>query len=140
MKPRITVLTLGVSDLERSLTFYHDGLGLATDGIVGTEFENGAVAFFKLEGGLMLAIWPLSSLTSDSHVEASTSTGARFSIGHNVRSKAEVDEVMEQARLAGATMTSPAHDQPWGGYSGYFRDPDGHLWEVVWNPDLLPDS
>jgi catechol 2,3-dioxygenase-like lactoylglutathione lyase family enzyme len=140
MKPRITVLTLGVADLERSLTFYRDGLGLATDGIIGTEFENGAVAFFKLEGGLMLAIWPLSSLANDSHVDASTSAGARFSIGHNVRSKAEVDEVMEQARLAGATITSPAHDQSWGGYSGYFQDPDGHLWEVTWNPDLLPDS
>jgi len=140
MKPRITVLTLGVSDLEQALSFYRDGLGLETEGIIGTEFEGGAVAFFNLEGGLMLALWPSAELAKDSKVPASTSTGARFSIGHNVRTREDVDEVLAQAQRAGATVTSPGHDQAWGGYSGYFQDPDGHLWEVVWNPQLIPDE
>ena len=140
MKPRITVLTLGVSDLERSLAFYRDGLGLETEGIIGTEFEGGAVVFFQLEGGIMLALWPTRELAKDSGLAVGTSTDARFSIGHNVRSREEVDAVIAQARDAGATVTREPHDQVWVGYSGYFQDPDGHLWEVTWNPQLMPQS
>lgn len=136
MKPRITLLTLGVDDLDRAVRFYRDGLGFRTDGIVGTEFEHGAVAFFELEGGLKLALWPRDSIAFDSGVAAGSRDPTAFTIGHNVSSKAEVDAAMEQARRAGATIVKPAAETFWGGYAGYFADPDGHLWEVVWNPNI----
>ncbi len=134
MKPRITVLTLGVDDLERSLEFYRDGLGFSTEGIIGKEFEHGAVAFFDLQSGLRLAIWNRKSIAYDTKIPQTPSSPTEFTIGHNVGSKAEVDEVLQQVKKAGAIITTPAHDTFWGGYSGYFQDPDGHLWEVVWNP------
>ena len=134
MQPRITVITLGVDNLERSLRFYRDGLGLPTEGIVGTEFEHGAVAFFDLQPGLKLAIWPRSDIARDARVSEGPASATELSIGHNVGSKAEVDAVMEQARQAGAAITQPAQDTFWGGYAGYFQDQDGHLWEIAWNP------
>jgi uncharacterized protein len=136
MKPRITVITVGVDDLERSLRFYRDGLGLQTEGIVGTEFEHGAVAFFELQPGLKLAIWPRKSISHDSGVPLENTSATEFTLGHNVSSKAEVDAVMAQAKKAGAVIAKEAHDTFWGGYAGYFHDPDRHLWEVVWNPQL----
>jgi len=138
MKPRITVITLGVEDLERAVHFYRDGLGLATDGIIGTEFEHGAVAFFDLQAGLKLAVWPRASLAHDTGLPQSAAGAPGVTLGHNVASRQEVDEVMAQAKQAGAALVKPAHDTFWGGYAGYFQDPDGHLWEVVWNPHLLP--
>lgn len=135
MKPRITVITLGVEDLEKSLHFYRDGLGLSTDGIVGKEFEHGAVAFFDLQAGLRLAIWKRDDIAHDTKLNKTAPSPTEFTIGHNVGSKEEVDEVMARAKKAGAAITVPPHDTFWGGYSGYFQDPDGHLWEVVWNPD-----
>jgi catechol 2,3-dioxygenase-like lactoylglutathione lyase family enzyme len=140
MKPRITVLTLGVSDLERSLSFYHDGLGFPTQGIVGTEFERGAVAFFELQAGLMLAVWPRESIAHDSGLPVSPSSPTELTLGHNVASREDVDDVMTQARDAGATIVKPAQPTFWGGYAGYFQDPDGHLWEVLWNPQLSIDD
>ncbi|MED5048662.1 VOC family protein [Bacillus siamensis] len=134
MKPRVTVITLGVDHLERSLRFYRDGLGLPTEGIVGKEFEHGAVAFFDLQTGLKLAIWNRKDIAHEINVALTAPNPAEFTLGHNVTSKAEVDKVMEQAKQAGATITDPAHDTFWGGYSGHFQDPDGHLWEIVWNP------
>lgn len=134
MKPYITVLTLGVDDLERSLAFYRDGLGLPTQGIVGKEFEHGAVAFFDLQGGTKLAIWNRRDLAHEARVFIAAPSSTEMTIGHNVGSKEEVDRIMELARNAGATITDPAHDAFWGGYSGHFLDPDGHLWEIVWNP------
>jgi len=134
MKPRITVITLGVDDLEKSLAFYRDGLGLPTDGIVGTEFERGAVAFFDLQPGLMLAIWPRANIAWDANISQAPHSATECTIGHNVGSKADVDAVMAQAKRAGAKITKPAGETFWGGYAGYFQDPDGHLWEVVWNP------
>lgn len=134
MKARVTVITLGVDDLEKSLAFYKDGLGFETEGIVGTEFEYGAVAFFDLQDGLRLALWPRKSIAHDTGLSVSGPSATEFTLGHNVGSKEEVDRVMEQAKAAGAIITVPAHDTFWGGYSGYFQDPDGHLWEVVWNP------
>ena len=136
MQPRITVITIGVDDLERSLRFYRDGLGLPTEGIVGTEFEHGTVAFFKLQAGLMLAIWPRTSIAHDTGLSQSNPSPTDFTLGHNVASKAEVGAVMKQALNAGAVIVKPAHETFWGGYAGYFQDPDGHLWEVVWNPQL----
>ena len=136
MKARITVLTLGVDDLERSLRFYRDGLGLETEGIVGGEFEYGAVVFFDLQAGLRLAIWPRTSISRDTGLPPAGPSPADFTLGHNVSSKAEVDAVMEQAKKAGAGIVKAAHDTFWGGYAGYFQDPDRHLWEVVWNPGL----
>jgi catechol 2,3-dioxygenase-like lactoylglutathione lyase family enzyme len=136
MKPRITVITLGVDDLERALTFYRDGLGLPTKGIVGTEFEHGAVAFFDLQQGLKLAIWPRTSLAHEAKVPLGPRSATECTLGHNVASKAEVDAVMAQVRKAGATITDPPHDAFRGGYTGSFQDPDGHVWEVVWNPEM----
>lgn len=134
MQPRISVLTLGVDDLERAVAFYRDGLGLVTDGIVGTEFEHGAVAFFDLEGGLKLALWPRESLAHDSGLDVAPPSPTDLSIGHNLSSRSEVDGTMDQAERAGATIVKPAADTFWGGYAGYFQDPDGHLWEVAYNP------
>ncbi|WP_368639587.1 VOC family protein [Castellaniella ginsengisoli] len=140
MKPRITVITLGVDDLERSLRFYRDGLGLATEGIIGKEFENGAVAFFDLQPGLKLAVWPRTSLAKDSGLPPGPVSATDFSLGHNVSSVADVDEVMAQAAAAGAKIVKAAQETFWGGYAGYFQDPDGHLWEVVWNPGLAVEE
>jgi len=134
MKPRISVITLGVDDLERSLAFYRDGLGLPTKGIIGTEFEDGAVVFFDMNEDLILALYPRSALAKDAKVPASPPSPSELTIGQLVRSKNEVDAIMQQAEKAGAHVTDPARDRFWGGYSGYFQDLDGHLWEIVWNP------
>ena len=134
MKPRVTVITIGVDDLERSLAFYRDGLGLPTQGIIGTEFEHGAVAFFDLQPGLKLAIWSRANIAYDAGVPLGAPSTTELTLGHNVASRAEVDKVMEQAEKAGAAIVKSAQDTFWGGYSGYFKDPDGHLWETVWNP------
>jgi uncharacterized protein len=134
MQPKITVLTLGVDDLERSLHFYRNGLGFATDGIVGQEFEFGAVVFIQLQAGLRLALWPRKSLAHDTGLAPSPASATEMSIGHNVASEAEVDTVMARAKQAGAHIVKSPHKTFWGGYSGYFQDPDSHLWEVVFNP------
>jgi len=140
MKPRITLITLCVDDLEKSLRFYRYGLGLETEGIIGEEFEYGAVAFFDLQSGLKLALWPRRSLAHDSGLPLGKPSATEFALGHNVASKAEVDAVIEQAARAGAVIVKPAHDTFWGGYAGYFQDPDQHLWEVAWNPEWpLPE-
>ncbi|RYZ10530.1 MAG: VOC family protein [Comamonadaceae bacterium] len=136
MTPRITVLTLGVDDLERAVAFYRDGLGFATQGIIGTEFENGAVAFFELQPGLKLALWPRKSLAADSGLPLQARSATELSIGHNVASNAQVDAAMAQAAAAGAVIVKPAQATFYGGYAGYFQDLDGHLWEVVFNPGL----
>ena len=136
MKPRITVITIGVDDLERSLHFYRDGLGLTTNGIVGAEFEYGAVVFIDLQSDLRLALWPRKSIAHDTSLALAAKSPTEFTLGHNVNSKTEVDEVMTQAKSAGAVIVRPAHDTFWGGYSGYFQDPDGHVWEVAWNPEF----
>lgn len=140
MKPRITVITLAVEDLERSVAFYRDGLGLPTKGIIGTEFEHGAVVFFDLQQGLKLALWPRASLAHDTGLPTGAPSATELSIGHNVSSREDVDVVMRQAGEAGARIVKPAAETFWGGYGGYFQDPDGHIWEVVWNPDLLPED
>lgn len=139
MQPRITVLTLGVDDLERSVRFYRDGLGLPTEGIIGREFEHGAVAFFKLQAGLLLAVWPRDSIAHDTQLPRSAPSPTDVTIGHNVRTTQEVDQVMAQAQSAGAYILRPAAPTFYGGYAGYFQDPDHHIWEVIWNPQLLPD-
>jgi len=134
VKPRITLLTLGVDDLARAVAFYRDGLGFPTKGIVGTEFEHGAVAFFDLEGGLRLALWPRSSIARDAGLAQHAASATELTLGHNVRDAATVDAVMAQAARAGARIVKPPGETFWGGYAGYFQDPDGHLWEVAWNP------
>ena len=134
MRPRIKVLTLAVRDLDRSLRFYRDGMGLQTKGIVGTEFEDGAVVFFEMNDDLILALWPKTSLAKDAKVPATPRASTEFSIGHIVKSKQDVDAVMKQAERAGAKITNSAADRFWGGYSGYLQDPGGHLWEIAWNP------
>ena len=135
MKPRISLITIGVDNLEKSMKFYRDGLGLPTAGIIGEEFEYGAVAFFDLQSGLKLALWPRKSIARDTKLPQTPQSPTEFVIGHNVNSKGEVDAVMEQAKKAGAKIIKPAQDAFWGGYAGYFQDPDGHLWEIAWNPE-----
>jgi hypothetical protein len=136
VKPRITLLTIGVDDLDRALRFYRDGLGLVTKGIVGENFEFGAVAFFELQSGFKLAIWPRKSISRDTGLPAGVPSATEFTIGHNVSSREEVDAVMRQAKTAGAVIVRAAQDTFWGGYAGYFQDPDQHLWEVAWNPQI----
>lgn len=134
MKPRITVITIGVDDLDRSLHFYRDGLGFSTEGISGKEFDYGAVVFIDLQAGLRLALWPRTSIAHDTGLTVTPASPTEMTLGHNVSTKSEVDAIMEKATSAGAKIVKPAHDTFWGGYSGYFQDPDGHLWEIVWNP------
>lgn len=136
MKPKVTVITLGVNDLEAALRFYRDGLGFPTEGIVGQEFDYGAVVFIQLQPGLRLALWPRKSIAHDTGLAEGPMSPTEMTLGHNVASKAEVDRVLERAGAAGAKIIKPAHDTFWGGYSAYFQDPDGHLWEVAWNPQF----
>ncbi len=140
MKPRVTVLTLGVDDLDRAVAFYRDGLGWPTQGIIGREFEHGAVAFFDLQHGVRLALWPRASIAHDTKLTVEPGSRTELTLGHNVATRAEVDTTMDEAAAAGATIVKPAQETFWGGSAGYFADPDGHLWEVVWNPELLPDD
>jgi len=134
MKPRISLITLGVDDLDRAVAFYRDGMGLNTEGIIGREFEYGAVAFFDLQAGIKLALWPRQSLSHDSGLPLGKPVSTDFCLGHNVSSRSEVESVMAQALSAGAQIVKPAHETFWGGYAGYFLDPDKHLWEIAWNP------
>jgi catechol 2,3-dioxygenase-like lactoylglutathione lyase family enzyme len=139
MQPRIHVITLGVADLERALAFYRDGLGFDSPGVIGTEFvadeetAGGAAVMFQLQGGLILALYSRSDLAKDAGVPLGDSIGA-FSLGHLVADRSSVDELLARAEAAGATVIGIPYDRPWGIYSGYFHDPDGHLWEVIWNP------
>lgn len=127
MEPRISIITLGVADLQAAIRFYRDGLGLPMQ-------DNGdQIAFFPLQG-TWLALYPRAALAEDARVPAEGSGFAGLTLAHNVRSKEAVDEILQQAVTAGATIVKPAEDAFWGGYSGYFADPDGHLWEVAWNP------
>jgi len=141
LSPRINVITLGVGDLERALSFYRDGLGLETNGITGTEFQGsedspaGDVVMFTLEDGLILSLYPKTELAKDAGVEAMPVAGSNMSIGHLVASRADVDRVLDLAARSGAHVHGPAHDRPWGIYSGYFSDPDGHMWEVIHFPE-----
>jgi hypothetical protein len=142
MEPRIHVLTLAVSDLDRALSFYRDGLGLDSAGVIGTEFAGdddnpaGAVVMFHLNGGLILALYPRTELAKDADVPLGPPKTGEFSIGHVVASQGDVDALLARAEAAGATLPGPPHDRPWGIYSGYFSDPDGHLWEIIFNPEL----
>ncbi len=139
MQPRISVITLGVSDLEKSVQFYRDGLGFSTTGIIGKEFEYGSVAFFDLQNGLKLALWPRKSIAHDTGIALTNFSATEYTLWHNVMSKDEVDEVMSLAKKAGANIIKPAQNTFYGGYAGYFQDIDGHLWEVAYNPDFLPE-
>jgi uncharacterized protein len=142
MQPRIHVITLAVDDLDRAVAFYRDGLGLQTPGVIGTEFvgddtnPSGAVAMFQLQGGLILALYPRTELAKDATIPLGPRGSGEFSIGHAVADKAAVDALLAQAEAAGASPLGEPHERPWGIYSGYFRDPDGHLWEIIWNPAL----
>jgi uncharacterized protein len=140
VKPRIHLVTLAVADLERALAFYRDGLGLSSEGVIGTQYAGdaetpaGDTAMFHLDGELILALYPRSELAKDAAVALGPPKSGEFSIGQLVSSAAEVDDLLARARAAGATITDPPHERPWGIYSGYFRDPDGHLWEIIWDP------
>lgn len=136
MKPSISVITLAVQDLEQALQFYCEGLGFSSDGIIGQEFEYGAVAFIQLQSGLQLALWPQRSLQQDTGLALSPICPTQMALGHHVFSPLEVDQIMALAERAGAQIIKAAHTTFYGGYAGYFQDPDGHLWEIFWNPGL----
>lgn len=144
MEPRIHVITLAVGDLERALRFYRDGLGLPTSGVTGTDYRGddltpaGDVVMFHLADGLTLALYPRSELAKDANIPLGPPKPGEFSIGHIVPERADVDALLERAVAAGATLTEEPHDRAWKIYSGYFRDPDGHLWEIIW--DARPTS
>ncbi|MCB9680607.1 MAG: VOC family protein [Alphaproteobacteria bacterium] len=138
MRPLVSMITLGVRDLQRAFRFFHDGLGWPSEGILGADDAEGGVAFFPLETGLVIALWPRTDLAADSGVSTDTGDAVGIALAHNTRSPAEVDQVLDDARAAGATVVKPGQETFWGGYAGYFRDPEGHLWEVAWNPHLLP--
>jgi catechol 2,3-dioxygenase-like lactoylglutathione lyase family enzyme len=128
MEPRISIITLGVSDLARSVQFYRDGLGLPLrpDG-------SDTIAFFETRG-TWLALYPREALAEDATVPAEGAGFPGFTLAHNVRSREAVDAALQEAERAGAKIIKPAQEAEWGGYSGYFADPDGYLWEVAWNP------
>jgi catechol 2,3-dioxygenase-like lactoylglutathione lyase family enzyme len=145
MEPRVQVITLAVEDLQRALEFYRDGLGLKSGRIVGTQWRdeatgaNGAIAMFELDAGLILSLYPRGDLARDAEIRIGPSQSGEFSLAQLVESRSEVDEVLRRAESAGALVTRP-HDRPWGIYSGYFRDPDGHLWEIIHNPSRSPSQ
>ncbi len=139
MEPRFAILTLGVDDLERAYEFYHDGLGFPSKGIVGKEFEHGDVAFFEMKNGIMFALYARENLARDAAVPAASRSSTEFSIGYNVRGESEVDSVLTQAEQAGGKIVKPGRKAFWGGYHGYVSDPDGHLWEILWSPQQLPE-
>ena len=136
MKQRINILTLGVNDIEKSMKFYQDGFGWQTQGIVGNEFENGAVVFFNLDNGMIISLYERKNLAWDSGIEQQPESATEFSIGHLVNTDKEVNSIMAQAEKAGAKIIKPAQKTFWGGYAGYFKDIDGHLWEIAHNPAL----
>lgn len=129
MKPRVSMITLGVRDLVRSIAFNESGLGLPR------RESPPEIAFFVLDGS-WLALFGRAALATDAGLNAAGQAFAGFSLAHNVASEAEVDGVMQQALAAGATMVKPAQSTSWGGYAGYFADPDGYLWEVAHNPEF----
>ncbi|OMH34877.1 VOC family protein [Tersicoccus sp. Bi-70] len=147
MKSQLHVVTLAVADLQRAVTFYRDGLGLATEGIIGSEHPatpdspGGETAMFHLDGGLILSLYPAGELAKDAGLPADAIGGSGVSLGHIVPERDDVDAVLREAELAGATVLGVAHERPWGIYSGYFRDLDGHLWEVLsFLPGAGPDA
>lgn len=131
MKPRISMITLGVEDLDNAIQFYEQGLTFPR--MPGPD----GVAFFQLNG-TWLGLFPREELAKDAQISAEGSGFRGIALAHNVASKTEVDEVMAQAEQAGAKILKPAQDVFWGGYSGYFSDPEGHLWEIAWNPHFWP--
>ena len=128
MEPRISIVTLGVADLARSVEFYRDGLGL-----VLYDENTESIAFFQ-NRGTWLALYPREALAADVGIPTHGSGFSGVTLAHNLRTKEEVDELLDVAVAAGATLVKPAQDTFWGGYSGYFSDPDGYLWEIAWNP------
>ena len=137
MEPRISLITLGVGDLDRSLRFYRDGLGWP----VSSASVEGEVAFFR-SSGAVLALYPRHLLAADMHVPPDGSGFGGIALAQNVREKAEVDVILAQAHAAGGSILKPAEEAEWGGYHGYFADLDGYPWEIAWNPGfpMRPDG
>jgi uncharacterized protein len=138
VEARIDVITLAVDDLQRALAFYR-ALGLQSPGVTATKFTGddthpaGAIAMFQLDGGRILSLYPRSELAKDAGIPPGPAQSGEFSLGQIVATRDEVDALLAKAEAAGAPVTE-LHDRPWGIYSGYFRDPDGHLWEIIHNP------
>ena len=129
MHPSLSLITLGVTDVDRSLAFYKDTLGWKTDAKPGDP-----VAFFPLSSGVVLGLFGRNALAEDAKVKKDGKGFAGFSLAQNLSSKAEVDALFAELKAKGVHISKPPEDVFWGGYSGYFTDPDGYLWEVAWNP------
>jgi catechol 2,3-dioxygenase-like lactoylglutathione lyase family enzyme len=129
MEPRLSFVTLGVADLGRATTFYRDVLGLPQ------QPSSEGISFFEL-GKTWLALYPRELLAADATVPAEGSGFRGFALAHNVRTREQVDELLSHVATHGGRIVKPAKIAEWGGYSGYFADPDGFLWEVAWNPDF----
>ena len=142
MEPRIHAITLAVEDMDRALAFYRDGLGLESAGVIGSEFHDeksgaeGAIAMFHLAGGLVLSIYPRTELARDAGVPYAPPKSGEFSLGHFVASRDEVDSLVARIGSAGGRLLEKPRDRPWGIYSGYVQDPDGHLWEIMHSPSV----
>ena len=142
MQAKIFFVTLAVDDLGRSVAFYRDGLGWQTEGIVGQEFHDevtgadGTIAFFTLDGGLLLGLYERTNLAKDASLPPGPRSSTEFSLGVPAGSREEVDRLLGQVQAAGGTLTAPAHMRPFGVYSGYFADPDGHLFEIAWDSNV----
>lgn len=132
MEQRLSLVTLGVDDVERARGFY-EALGWTSG------FANEEVAFFQL-GGMVLSLWDRAAMAKDMRREGAARGSGDVALAHNVRSRGGVDAALAEAVAAGGTLLRPAHDTEWGGYSGYFADPDGHAWEVAWNPGWRMDD
>lgn len=135
MKPHVSIITLAVGNLEKSVRFYRDGLGWKTRGIVGADLNHGAAAFFDLQSGLCLALWPRESLAHEAGIDVQAPAMTEFMLSHRVTEKSQVEEALQRAAQAGGQIVKPAHDTLLGGHAGIFKDPDGHLWEIAWNPE-----
>lgn len=136
MMPKVSIITLAVANLEKAVRFYRDGLGWKTRGIVGADYDYGAVAFFDLQPGLCLALWPRESLAHEAGVEIQAPAMTEFMLSHNVSEKTDVERVLQLAAQAGGQVLRPAHDTVFGGHAGIFKDPDGHMWEIAWQPEV----
>jgi catechol 2,3-dioxygenase-like lactoylglutathione lyase family enzyme len=140
MKPRIGAIAIGVDDLEVSLKFCRDGLGLPTDGIVGTQFEHGSAVFFDLQHGVKLALFARTDIAHDAGIAPTNRSPTEFTLGHNVASEKEVDAIMHQAIAAGGRFVKHGQKTFRGECAGYLKDPDDHLWEIIFNPAFLPED
>lgn len=140
MKPQVAVITLGVENLQRSLTFYRDGMGLLSKGIKREGYQQREVVMLDMQSGLKLALLHRDTLSLQTGILRTSPNSSAFSLSHIVSSKMAVYILMDHVERAGATIVKAAGNTQWGGYAGYFQDPDGHTWEIAWDEEVRAPS